>query len=93
MTPTTENEIKNIVKNLQDKKSDGYDGISVYLIKKCIVLILPHLTFIFNLCLQHGIFPELLKQSTVVPVERKPNLINIDKFLPIPWLSAMSKIL
>ena len=48
-----------IIKNLNNKTSYGYDGISNNLIKKIEQLIVEPLTLIINQSLNTGIFPNI----------------------------------
>jgi hypothetical protein len=56
MTPVTNKEIKDIIKPLKWKSSDGYDEIPQNIIKKSLPFILSPLTYICNRSLSLGIF-------------------------------------
>jgi hypothetical protein len=51
------------------------------------------LAHIFNLSLNSGIFPELLKKSKIVPLHKQGAKDNCDNYRPIALLSTISKIL
>ncbi len=93
LDPTSEVEIYGIVKRLKNKSSTGWDGIPINLVKQSINSIKPHLTFIFNLCLTHGVFPDSLKISIIKPIIKVKNVNRIDNFRPISILPCLSKIL
>lgn len=61
MLPTDEREVDDLIRGLRDDCSAGWDGIANYVLKNHRIVIVPILTFIFNLCLEKGVFPKLLK--------------------------------
>lgn len=54
--------------------SVGWDGIPINVVKKSIETLKPHLTFIFNLCISYGVFPDSLKLSIIKPIIKSKNL-------------------
>ena len=68
MHPTTENEIRKIVQEMDNKTSSGHDDISNVLLKKIIDTISTPLCSIFNKSLTEGQFPSLMKAADVVPL-------------------------
>ena len=58
---TDELEIAKIVRECKPKKSTGYDGISMNIIKSVIKPISKPLVYICNLPLSSGIFPDDMK--------------------------------
>lgn len=71
LTPTDDDEIISVIKELKNKKISGLDGISSSLIKKCYIHLIKPLTLIINLSLNTGEFPELLKIAKVRPLLKK----------------------
>jgi hypothetical protein len=51
------------------------------------------LSYIFNLSLQTGVFPQMLKQCRVIPIYKAGNRLDVDNYRPISLLSSISKIL
>jgi hypothetical protein len=51
------------------------------------------LSHIFNLSLETGMFPEILKQCRVIPIFKNGNHLECDNYRPISLLSSISKIL
>ncbi|KAG8319844.1 hypothetical protein J6590_108404 [Homalodisca vitripennis] len=90
--PTDLNEIIHAVKNLKNKKSTGFDKISVELLKFIIDEIAPILVYLINISFSTGIFPEMLKLSSVVPILKKNNSFQLDNIRPISLLSVFSKL-
>ena len=68
---TTTEEITKIVRNLKNKKSTGYDGISNEILKCCSPIIEPYVADVFNKCPEQSIFPETLKIARVFPLFKK----------------------
>lgn len=92
MTPVTIQEVKNIVKELKNKKSSGHDQIPIKLIKSSIEYIAEPLVHIINLTLESGIFPNELKKGLVKPIHKKGPKYDINNHRPIALLSNFSKI-
>ena len=67
-TPVTEDYIANIIRNLKNKSSYGYDNISNKLIKLAKGVLTQPLTLISNHILRTGIFTKELKISRVKPL-------------------------
>ena len=71
VTPTDVEQIISVIKELKNTKSSELDGISSSLIKMCYIHLIKPLTFIINLSLNTGEFPELLKIAKVRPLLKK----------------------
>ena len=61
ITPVTEDEIEKVVKNLKGTSSSGFDGVTDFVVKKCVQFIKKPLDDICNTSFASGIFPEILK--------------------------------
>lgn len=92
LTPADEDEIISIVKKLKNKKSSGADGISMKVIKACIIFIAKPLSYLVNKMFETGRFPDKLKLSIVKPLHKKGSKDNPDNYRPIALLPAFSKI-
>jgi hypothetical protein len=68
---TSTAEIKKIIESLKAKDSDGYDEISVKILKLSSPFISPPLSYICNNLLSSGIFPSRLKYVDDVPLFKK----------------------
>ena len=68
LTPTTSTEICNLIENLPNKSSSGFDQINNKLLKAIKVEISKPLEIIFNNSLTSGIFPEVMKMAEVIPL-------------------------
>ena len=89
--PVTTTEINKIVKALKDS-SAGYDGISTNLLKESLTHINEVLSYLCNLSLKEGVFPEKLKTANVIPLFKSgdPELFN--NYRPVSILCTISKI-
>ena len=72
-TPTYSEEIINIVKKANSKKSSGFDNVDPHIIKQIIPQIANQLAHIFNNSLMTGIVPSKLKIAKVIPLYKSEN--------------------
>ena len=77
---------------LDTTKSHGYDNLSVRLIKDAAPFIFAPLTYIFNLSLEVGIFPDALKIARVTPLFKKGPKNDPGNYRPISVLPVIAKI-
>ena len=78
---------------MQNKLTEGIDGMSNKLIKNIISSIVTPLTTVINKSLKEGIFPDEMKIAKIIPLfksgdERLPN-----NYRPISILATLSKVL
>ena len=93
LNPTDTNEVLKIVNSLKSSKASGHDEVSNSLLKQIIMNIVTPLTFLLNLSLSTGCFPECFKLAKVIPIHKKDDLTCINNYRPISLLSSFSKIL
>ena len=75
-------------------KANGPDGISAKMLKGTALSITPMLTCLFNMSIDHEIFPEKRKLSSVLPpIPKDGDCTNPSNFRPISLLSIVSKML
>jgi hypothetical protein len=79
--------------SLNSKKSSGYDGVSSWLMKLILHVILVPLTHIFNMSFRYGIVPRKLKIAKVIPVFKTGDKSLPVNYRPISLLPAFSKLL
>ena len=60
-----------MIKSLNINKAHGHDDISIRLPQICGAEVLKPLSLIFKNCIQYGIFPNLWKNSNIVPIHKK----------------------
>ena len=85
-------EVKQIITNLKDT-SAGYDGINSNILKKTYVNILDTLTYILNLSIEQGFFPDCLKIAKVIPLYKSGDAKAFSNYRPVSVLPVFSKIL
>ena len=93
MTPTCREEIVHIIENLPNKASSGYDNLNNLILKSLKHEIAMPLEKIFNLSLETGIFPTLMKHAKVVPLYKGKEKDLSVNYRPISLLVTISKIL
>lgn len=91
--PFTEDEILHIVSTkLKNKMSQGPDDIPYNVVKKCMPLIVKPLTYLINLSLSLGIYPDELKLSKVKPIFKKGDPSKVENYRPVALSSVFAKI-
>ena len=85
-------EIINCISLLSKKNSSGPDLMNSKIINMVAPVIAAPLSYIYNLSLKTGIFPENLKIAKVIPIFKKGDNQLISNYRPISLLSVFSKI-
>ena len=93
LSPTCENEISKLIKQLPNKKSHGYDKINNCLLKELRPVITLPLTIAFNKSLEEGIFPDCMKDADTVPLFKSKCKLDCNNYRPISLLITLSKLL
>lgn len=92
MTACIPNDIQKIINGLKNTNSVGLDDISTKIIKSVNVLISDHLSYILNLCISNGVFPDNLKSTIIKPIFKKGDKEFIEFYRPIALIPIISKI-
>ena len=74
---TTESEIIKIIKSLKNTNSTGFDNLSTKFIKLSSSILAPALVKLFNLSIQTGVYPDLLKVAKVIPIFKKGDSTSV----------------
>ena len=90
--PVTEKEIEDIIKNLKIS-SAGWDAISASAVKKSYSSVLSPLSFVMNLSITCGVFPNELKLARVIPLFKAGDVTSFSNYRPVSVLPLFSKIL
>lgn len=85
-------DVRSALKRLRPKRSVGPDGIPPYVVKDCRGVLEEPLLYIFNLCLEQGIYPECWKTTRVIPVPKAGSGSDVSGFRPVAVLSIFAKI-
>ena len=94
--PTNPVELLNALKrlkNIDTKKSTGFDKISHKLVKLSAEVLSTPLSIAINNSLKYGAFPDDAKIASVIPLDKgKPNKTEISNFRSLTILNTFSKI-
>ena len=93
MTPTTPEEISDLIQTLSSNKSTGPNSIPTSILKKIKNEISIPLSAIINNSFENGIFPNLLKSAQVIPVFKNGSRLSCNNYRPISLLSNIGKII
>ena len=93
MTPTSPQEIINVIESLNTKKSNGPQSVPFKILDVLKPEVSSILSKLFNLSLQSGIFPSILKTVNVLPIyKNKGSPLSVNNYRPISLLSNIDKI-
>ena len=88
----SEIEIFLLLESLDIRKSFGCDKILPFLLKTAVFEIYRPLTYIFNLSINQGIFPDSMKLEKIVPILKQGSRFICNNYRPISVLYSISKI-
>ncbi|KAI5613979.1 gastrula zinc finger protein XlCGF28.1-like [Silurus asotus] len=84
----SEHDVRRAFKRVNTRKAAGPDGITGRVLKACADQLAPVFTEIFNVSLEQSVVPSCFKQSTIVPVPKKPQL---NDYRPVALTSVVMK--
>ena len=89
-----EQQVKNLVKEINISKSSAVEGLSARLLKDAFEALSFELTYIYNSCLQYGIFPECWGLSKITPIPKaNSQSTNPNDWRPISQICLPGKLL
>lgn len=91
--PAREDTVDKIIKQINDRKAPGYDGIRAKDVKYASANLIPIITHLINCCLRTGTYPDLLKIGVIRPIHKKGLRDDVNNYRPITILSCIDKIL
>uniref|UniRef100_A0A672HNX1 Reverse transcriptase domain-containing protein n=1 Tax=Salarias fasciatus TaxID=181472 RepID=A0A672HNX1_SALFA len=86
-------EILKIVQNFGNKRSTDGEGLDMIIVKSIIEFVIEPFTYICNLSLTTGVFPDKMKLAKVIPLYKSGDKHNFSNYRPISLLPQFSKIL
>ena len=89
---TNRYEILEEIKNLNNKKFTGHDGISSKMVKFSAPVLADHLALFFNICFEKECFPNFLKIAKILTLYKKGEKTEPDNYRPISLLSCINKL-
>ena len=92
LKPVDELEVLEMVNGINVSKASGPNSIPNKLLKTNALLLLKPLTFLLNLSILEGNFPQLLKLADVCPIYKKNDKNKCENYRPISLLSNLSKL-
>ena len=90
--PTTPTEVEDYIKNLDIRKSVGPFNIPNRVLKEFNKLFSIPISQIFNLSIEHGVFPQKMKIIIIVPIHKKDDTQDCNNYRPISLLPNISKL-
>ena len=88
------NEVKRLIKDMCVAKSSAIDELSTKLLKDAFEILFFELTYMYNSCLQQGIFPKSWGTSKVTPIPKtNKNSSNPKDWRPISQIALPGKLL
>jgi hypothetical protein len=93
VAPVTETEVEQVNKGLRSKSSPGFDEILTSSVKQYLCYFTKPLVHLYNVSLQTGIFPDMMKKAKIIPLFKKGERQDVKNYRPISILSVFSKAL
>ena len=92
LTPTTPQEILNLLLELDKSASQGPDNLPASFIRSIATYIANPLSIIINHSFSHAVFPDDLKIAKITPIHKSGPKSDPSNFRPISLLNIFSKI-
>ncbi len=90
--PVLEEKVKASLSSLSVNKATGLDLIPSRFLRDSGGVTSSILTYIINLSIRQGVFPNDMKNARVVPLFKKNNRADVGNYRPVSILSTISKI-
>ena len=86
-------EVFNLIQEIPSNKASGLDNISARLLKEASPMVTRRLTFVINLSITTGIFPNAWKRVRVSPIFKEDLKTDPNNYRPISVLLIISKLI
>ena len=93
ITPTTDEEISDIISDLNISKSTGPNSIPPKVMKQIKDVILAPLAKLINRSFHNGVFPNILKIAEVITIFKSESRVACNNYRSISLLSNIGKII
>ena len=93
VSPTNTTEVMNVISRLKNGKSCGPNSIPTAILKQLNSEISIIFSKLFNLSFSTGVFPDILKTSSVLPLFKKDSKLDCGNYRPISLISNISKLI
>lgn len=90
--PVDNEEVSAIIKKLKPSASAGFDGISPRVVKRLRYDLVPIFVHLINQIFLSGIYPDIFKIATVVPLHKSGCDKELNNYRPISILTVFNKI-
>ena len=91
LEPVSETEIKKLISSLKSN-TPGYDMTGSAVLEWCVDSISEPLSYVCNMSLQEGLFPDELKIANVIPLYKCDDLKLFNNYRPVSVLPSVSKV-
>ena len=71
MEKFTPDDVKTIILSLKNNTSSGYDNMPAVFLIKCVDILCVPLATIFDMSIEGGKYPDLLKRNNVIPIFKR----------------------
>ena len=89
--PTDDVEVSNLILSLPNK-GNSLSDIKPKILCRIIDKLVPILVYLYNFCIDGGVYPEVLKVARCVPVYKDGSVFDVGNYRPISNLSSLNKI-
>lgn len=93
LNPTSPQDINRKIFLLKNTNSVGYDNIATKVVKHVREIVCFPLCYIFNMCIEKGVFPEGLKTSIIKPLFKQGDKDVVTNYRPVALIPIFSKVL
>ena len=93
LSPTAEDEIKSIIKELKANETTGPNSIPTKILNNNKNELAKPLCDLINLVLQSGAFPDILKNAKFIQIYKKGDPLECNNYRPISLLSSIAKLI
>jgi hypothetical protein len=91
VAPVTETEVEQVIEDFKNNSSAAFDKILAFLVKQCLCYSIKTMVHVYNVSVQTGIFPGMMKKAKIKPLFKNGDRQDIQNYRPIFILFVFSK--